>query len=156
MYCRLKIVSKEGKTMGATSSSGLGGGSIGDPQTNFDELGYELQAEENETNSQTVNPPTYLPSPKHEPGGWGSENPIKSNHEGQQLLNEGYPDGKQIYNVTEDGIIVKFQPDNTPYNTYHAYQVSKPRDIPPSILKQMLKDNKITRADYNRIRTGKK
>ena len=86
----------------------------------------------------------YAPSPKHEPGhNWGSENPIKTQEEGQELLDTGYSNGKQLYNVTEDGTIVKFQPDGTPDNGYHSYAIDSPSEIPTSILRQMLADGKI-------------
>ena len=68
----------------------------------------------------------------------GSENPIKSPAEGQHLLETGYHYNKQIYNMTKEGEMIKFQPDHTPENGYHAYRVSKLRDISPAILKQML------------------
>lgn len=48
--------------------------------------------------------------------------------------------------VTDGGVIVKFQPDNTPQNGYHSYEVSKPRDIPSNVLKQMLEDGKISKT----------
>lgn len=99
--------------------------------------------------------PTYVPSPKHEPGyGWGSENPISSQSEGQRLLDTGYSNGKQIFNVTDDGTIIKFQPDGTPQNGYHAYPISSPSEIPTSILRQMLSDGKITRHRYRQIISG--
>lgn len=100
--------------------------------------------------------PTYAPSPKHEPGhNWGSENPIKTQEEGQRLLDTGYSNGKQIFNVTDDGTIVKFQPDGTPENGYHAYPIASPSEIPTSILRQMLRDGKISSHRYNEIRHGK-
>lgn len=61
-----------------------------------------------------------------------------------------------MYNITDEGIIVKFQPEGTPQNGYHAYKVAKPRDIPSRILKQMLIDGKITPVEYNKYRKGKK
>ena len=61
-----------------------------------------------------------------------------------------------MYNITDEGVAVKFQPDNSPNNGYHAYKVSSPRDIPPKVLKQMLDDGKISRAEYNKIIKGKK
>ena len=64
----------------------------------------------------TENPPVYDLTLKHDKGGWGSNNPIKSQEEGQRLLDSGY----------------------------HSYEVSKPRDIPAGILKQMLSDGKIS------------
>ncbi len=145
--------------MTSTNDSGIGHGTNGSPQTTLEEQIYPKTAASNEAGSADSkgNSPVYDPSPKHEPGhNWGSENPIKSKEEGQKLLDTGYKDGKQVYNITDEGKIVKFQPDNTPGNGYHAYEVSKPRDIPASILKQMLSDGKITKSEYNRLRKGKK
>lgn len=94
---------------------------------------------------------------KHaEKGGWGSPNPISSNEEGQHLLDSGYPDGKQVYNVTKDGKIVKFQPANTPTNEYHSYEINKPRDLPSKVRKQMEKDGLLSKSDSNKLRKGKK
>lgn len=142
--------------MAATNNSGEGHGTNGSPQETTEELFYPAQAEVNENGVNSERPPVYDPSPKHDQGGWGSNNPIKTQEEGQRLLDSGYHDGKQVYNVMDNGIIVKFQPDNTPNNGYHSYEVSKPRDIPASILKQMLSDGKISKAEYNKIRKGKK
>ena len=142
--------------MAATSDSGEGHGTNGSPQESTEELLYPSLEEKLENEQGGDKDPVYEPSPKHEKGGWGSNNPIKTRKEGQYLLDTGYHDGKQIYNVTDSRIIVKFQPDNTPNNGYHSYEVSKPRDIPAGILKQMLSDGKITRADYNKIRRGKR
>ncbi len=142
--------------MASTSDSGQGHGTNGSPQESIDEVIYPEQAEANENSGGSEKSPLYVPSPKHDEGGWGSRNPIKTQEEGQRLLDTGYPDGKQRYNMTDDGAIVKFQPDNTSNNGYHSYEVSKPRDIPIGILKQMLADGKISKADYNKIRKGKK
>ena len=143
--------------MAATRNSNLGHGSSGSPQSSLDEQIYPAVAKGNEKNNGQKNPPQYDPSPKHEPGhNWGSENPIKTKAEGQKLLETGYSSGKQVYNITDKGVVVKFQPDNSPSNGYHAYKVSSPRDIPSSVLKQMLTDGKITKSEYNRLRKGKK
>ena len=146
--------------MAATNDSGNGHGSVGKPQQTIEETIYSNQVEINEKISSETNPPQYIPSPKHVPGhGFkgASENPIKSEAEGQLLLETGYKDGRQVYNITEEGKIVKFQPEGeSPRNGYHAYEVSKPRDIPASVLKEMLKDGKISKADYNKFRKGKK
>ncbi len=142
--------------MAATNNSGEGHGTNGSPQKTTEELLYPAQTEANENDVSSEHPPVYDPSPKHDKGGWGSNNPIKTQEEGQWLLDSGYPDGKQVYNVTDDGIIVKFQPDNTPNNGYHSYEVSKPRDIPARILKLMRDEGKITSTEYNKIRKGKK
>lgn len=141
--------------MTSTNDSGLGHGTVGVPQKSLYEEIYQIQENENE-DVNLDNSPKYDPSPKHAKGGWGSDNPIQTNEEGQELLDTGYVDGKQIFNITKNGDIVKFQPDNTPNNGFHSYGVTKPRDIPPNILKKMLSDNRITRAEYNKFRKGKK
>ena len=143
--------------MTCNNDVGLGHGTNGSPQESIEEKLYELQVEENESKSDEETHPIYSPSPKHsEKHGWGSANPIKNNQEGQALLDDGFWEGRQAYNVTKNGKIVKFQPSNTPYNEYHSYEVSKPRDIPSGILKQMLNAGKITRSEYNRFRKGKR
>ena len=143
--------------MTATENSGLGHGSSGSPQHTLDEQVYQSVAKENEQSNGQTNPPQYIPSPKHDAEhGWGSADPIKSQEEGQKLLDTGYHSGKQIYNITDNGDIVKFQPDNTPANGHHAYKVSTLRDIPPKVLKQMLDDGKISKTEYNKIVKGKK
>ena len=127
--------------MTATSDSGLGHGSQGSRQETIEELEYKNKELENEYKSKSEKSPLYKPSPKHdEKGGWGSVNPIKSQKEGQKLLDTGYNNGKQIYNVTSDGTIIKFQPDNTPENGYHSYKVKNPKEIPNEVLKAMYKD----------------
>ena len=131
--------------MASTNDSSLGHGA-GGTQTTLEEQSYPAQAAANESIDV---PPKYAPSPKHGPGGWGSEDPIKTPQEGQQLLETGYKDGKQRYNVTSNGTIVKFQPANTPGNEYHSYKVDSPRDIPASVLKAMLRDGKISRVSYS-------
>ncbi|MBQ6230772.1 MAG: hypothetical protein IJJ74_06600 [Eubacterium sp.] len=145
--------------MSATNDSGVGHGSVGSPQESFEEAAYFNQAEINESLASKATPPKYIPSPKHVPGHsfkGASENPIKTQDEGQHLLDTGYKEGKQIYNITESGKMVKFQPDGSPDNGYHSYEVSKPRDIPAGILKKMLEDGKISKAEYNKYRKGKK
>ena len=140
--------------MAATSDSGLGNGVNGAPQTSLEEGIYSAQEAANELTNPS--PPKYHPSEKHDPAyGWGSPNPIKTQSEGQHLLETGYPNGKQIYNITSDRKMVKFQPDNTPQNGYHAYEVKSPRDIPAAVLKQMLKDGVISKAEYQKLRKGK-
>ena len=140
----------------STSDTGQGHGTQGSPQQTVEEQVYPSQVDANENVGNADKPPVYAPSPKHDKGGWGSNNPIKTHEEGQRLLESGYPDEKQIYNVTDSGVIVKFQPDNTPTNGYHSYEVFKSRDIPASILKMLLNDGKISRAEYNKFRKGKK
>lgn len=141
--------------MTSTKDSGLGNGSSGRPQTSMDEGVYPKKQNQNE--NKDTSPSKYAPTSKHDPSsGYGSPNPIKSYQEGQHLLDTGIKDGKQIYNITNDGIIVKFQPDNTPNNGFHVYTVSKPRDIPSTVLKKLVIDGKISKSDYTRLRKGKK
>lgn len=142
--------------MAATNDSGTGHGTQGAPQGSIEEQTYPSKVSDNQANDSTP-APSYLPSPKHEPGsGWGTANPIKSQAEGQKLLDTGIHDGRQIYNITDSGKIVKFQPSSTPNNEYHAYEVTKPRDIPSAVLKQLLNQGRISKADYNKFRKGKK
>lgn len=142
--------------MASTGDSGNGNGSSGAPQKSMQENDYPDKVAQNEKQSSTPPPPHYAPSPKHDPGhNWGSENPIQTQSEGQQLLDTGYRHGRQVYNITSKGKIVKFQPDGTPDNGFHAYEVSKPRDIPAPILKSMYQDGIISRAMYNKLRKGK-
>lgn len=142
--------------MSATHDSRLGHGTSGSPQRTLEEQVYPQKEAEVESAIIKV-PAVYAPSPKHELGGnWGTLNPIRSTSEGQALLDNGYKVGRQIYNITSNGEIVKFQPDGTLQNGYHAYQVSTPRDIPAEVLKSLLRDGKISRSDYNRLRKGKR
>ena len=142
--------------MASTLDSGESHGTNGAPQTAAEESKYPDKVEANEASVDTKKPPIYSPSPKHDVGGWGSRNPIKMQSEGQHLLESGYKHGKQVYNITNEGVIVKFQPDNSPNNSYHSYEVSKNRDIPSEVLKKMFNDGKLTRAEYNKFRKGKK
>ncbi len=142
----------------SNENTGLGHGTNGSPQSTIEEQTYSSTQNSIETQqSNNPPPPKYIPSPKHEPGhGWGSDNPIKTISEGQKLLDIGIHHGRQVYNVTTRGEIVKFQPDNTKQNGYHSYQISKPRDIPIPVLKEMLQKGQISRTEYNKIRKGKK
>lgn len=143
--------------MGATSNSGLGHGTGGAPQKSLEEQLYPTQVDAIEESLNSQKTLTYTPSPKHDAkSGWGSENPITSQAEGQFLLETGYHNGKQIYNITSDGKIVKFQPDGSSNNGYHAYEIFGPPDIPSSVLRQMLNAGKISKAQYNKLRKGKK
>jgi hypothetical protein len=138
--------------MCSTGNSNQAHGTSGSPQTSLENNVLENTAKNNSKNK----PKVYEPTSKHEEGGYGSKNPIKSKQEGQKLLETGYENGKQVYNVTDDGKIVKFQPANTSNNEYHAYEVHGPRDIPNKVLKQMLDDGKISKSEYNKLRKGKK
>lgn len=109
--------------MGSDGNSGLSYGTKGNPQPLLEEDEYETKEKENEEDCKKEKPRKYKPSKKHNPLIKGrpcewSNNPIKSQKEGQYLLDTGIKEGKQIYNVTKDGEIIKFQPDNTPDNGY--------------------------------------
>ena len=143
--------------MAATENTGLGHGTNGFPQYNIEEQTYPLQTAANEALVAETRPPVYAPSPKHESRyGWGSANPIKTQEEGQRLLDTGYRDGRQIYNITSNGQFVKFQPDGTAENGYHSYVVYGMPDIPPYILKKMMVDGKISQSQYNKSLKGKR
>ena len=132
----------------AKGGSGIFDGTRGNPQGSFDLSGGAGEG--------STPKPTYSPSPKHDPvHGWGNPNPIKNQEEGQRLLDTGYRDGRQIYNVTDDGTIIKFQPDGTPENGYHPYVVSEARDVPAAVLRQMVRDGKISKSTASRARRGK-
>lgn len=85
-------------------------------------------------------------------GGWGSENPIPNNEIGQELLDSAYSsaDTKQRYNIYNN-IIIKFQPDGSS-GAWHAYKVVNTKsEVPTNIYRQMLKDGRISKADYKRL-----
>ena len=119
--------------MCSSSNSGQGSGTSRAPQTTLENNIADHSAKVNDSSKKKV----YAPTRKHAKGGYGSENPISSDAEGQHLLDTGCQDGKQIYNVTKDGKIVKSQPANTPNNEYHSYKVNKPRDLPSRVRKRM-------------------
>ena len=95
------------------------------------------------------NDPVYKPSPKHDPtSGWGSPNPIPDVSTGQELLDGAYSSSKnkQLYSIY-DGQLVKFQPDTV--EGWHSYLVSNPaKEVPTDVLRKMLNDGKITKAEY--------
>ncbi|AET58465.1 hypothetical protein HPL003_08510 [Paenibacillus terrae HPL-003] len=99
---------------------------------------------------------TYEPSPKHDPqSGWGSPNPIPDAETGQKLLDTAYSSSKnkQLYNIHE-GKLVKFQPDGE--TGWHPYEVTNPaKEVPADVLRQFLKDGKITKVEYNKLLKNK-
>ena len=135
--------------MAAVKYTGEGVGNKGS-QTSIEQTNYGTKVESN----KNKNKPIYSPTIKHEPGRWGTPNPIPNREIGQKLLDSGYKNGKQFFNIMDDGTIVKFQPDNS--GGYHAYEVSKPRDIPGDVLKKFLNDGKITKTEYNKLIKGKR
>ncbi|QED46424.1 PrsW family glutamic-type intramembrane protease [Cytobacillus dafuensis] len=99
---------------------------------------------------------TYEPSPKHDPkSGWGSPNPIPNTKIGQELLDNAYSSykNKQLYNIYE-GKLIKFQPDGD--TGWHPYEVKNPaKEVPADVLRQLLKDGKITKVEYNKLLKNK-
>lgn len=99
---------------------------------------------------------TYEPSPKHDPkSGWGSPNPIPNAETGQKLLDTAYSSSKnkQLYNIYE-GKLIKFQPEGD--TGWHPYEVTNPaKEVPTDILRQLLKDGKITKVEYNKLLKNK-
>lgn len=140
--------------MASTNNSGEGSGNKGSKQIKLEQLNYENKVKENEKNLTNNEKAKYSPTLKHQPRQWGSLNPIMSNEDGQELLETGYKYGKQIFNITKNKEIVKFQPDNT--GGYHSYTVLKQKDLPNKILKMFFKDKKITRAEYNKLAKRRK
>lgn len=95
----------------------------------------------------------YEPSPKHDPqSGWGSPNPIPDAKTGQKLLDSAYSSSKnkQLYNIYEG----KLQPDGE--TGWHPYEVTNPaKEVPADVLRQLLKDDKITKVEYNKLLKNK-
>lgn len=133
------------------SAKGDGGdfdGTIGHPQMRLDFGAKASRAE------ATKPKPTYVPSPKHDPKHtWSgaSVNPIKSHTEGQHLLETGFKLGRQIYNMTDGGDIVVFQPANTSNNAYHSYSTDNRVNLPTPVLRWLLASGRISKSDYNKL-----
>jgi hypothetical protein len=76
----------------------------------------------------------YVPSPKHDPlGGWDSPMDLDDSV-AQIVLDNGIPDGKQVYSQ-HSGKFYVFQPDNV--GGYHGYLISK-NDVPAKVLRRLL------------------
>ena len=100
----------------------------------------------------------YKPSPKHKgpkmpPN--ASPDSIPDIKTGNDLLkNHSYNSAtkKQRFAIYK-GKMIKFQPTGT-NNEWHAYELTdkqiKSQQVPPDVLKQMLKDRVITKAQYNK------
>lgn len=137
------------------SAKGDGGdfdGTIGQPQMKIDFGGTADRLTRRESK------PTYDPSPKHDPKHtWSgaSVNPIKTHAEGQRLLESGFKNGKQIYNITDDGEIVVFQPANTSNNAYHSYGTDNRANLPAPVLRWLLTSGHISKSDYNKLVNNK-
>ena len=91
----------------------------------------------------------YKLSPEHDPAsGWGSPDTIPDIKIGQEALDTAYSSSKtkQLYNYYDDKL-VKFKPETV--NGWHSYEVVNPaKEVPVDVLRQMLNDGKITKAQY--------
>jgi filamentous hemagglutinin len=94
----------------------------------------------------------YSPSPKHEPGGWGTEMDLDS-ATAQRVLSEGIlgPNGRQVYGY-HNGKMYEFQPDNV--GAYHGYPVPG-NEVPTAVLRTLRDAKIITRSEYGRFLRGK-
>ncbi|WP_026593059.1 hypothetical protein [Bacillus sp. AFS023182] len=73
----------------------------------------------------------------------------------QKLLDTAYSSSKnkQLYNIY-DGKLIKFQPDGEIGR--HPYEVMNPaKEVPADVLRQLLKDEKLTKAEYKRLLKNK-
>nr|WP_248930922.1 pre-toxin TG domain-containing protein [Paenibacillus hamazuiensis] len=113
---------------------------------------FKSSAGETMLKEVTGNTRLYVPSPKHDPvSGWGSANPIPDLETGQQILDSAYSSqkNKQLYNIYE-GQLIKFQPDGD--LGWHPYLVENAaKEVPADVLRKMLDDGKITKAQYKKF-----
>uniref|UniRef100_UPI00055A8557 VENN motif pre-toxin domain-containing protein n=1 Tax=Stenoxybacter acetivorans TaxID=422441 RepID=UPI00055A8557 len=106
-------------------------------------------------NSNSEKQDSYVSSPKHEKGGSGTRMDL-NNNEAQKLFEEATSLGKQKYGF-KDGKIYEFQPDGT--GGYHGYPIPPNELITQqggaNILRQWLKEGKITNSQYNKLINNK-
>ncbi len=79
--------------------------------------------------------PSYIPSPKHALGGWGTLMDL-TDEVAQAVLDKGVVSGRQIYGFSDEKYY-EFQSDNV--GGFHGYPVP-PQEVPPKVrdrLKQM-------------------
>ncbi|MFC0234497.1 hypothetical protein ACFFIF_10885 [Vagococcus entomophilus] len=100
----------------------------------------------------------YVSSPKHTPegkGGWGSEMDLGSD-EAQKVLNESKQVGNQKYGL-KNGQIYEFQPDGA--GGWHGYKIKgtelTDKKGGADVLRNWLKEGKISNSQYNKLRRGK-
>lgn len=122
------------------------------------EGGFTLLPEERGANVVTSSdetpeepPRNYVPSPKHERGGAGTQMDLDP-ETAQQVLEEGIGSGRQVYGY-HNGQLYTFQPDNA--GGYHGYPVPGSR-VPIQVLREMRDQGTIaTNAEYERLRKEK-
>jgi filamentous hemagglutinin len=114
------------------------------------ELVQGLGAIFNNGAGDTGGPPKYVPSPKHEAGGWGTPMDL-DDARAQQVLADSIQGGKQRYGVS-DGKVYEFQPDNV--GGWHGYPIPG-NQAPSSVLRQFVQSGDISKAEYNKLVKGK-
>ncbi|EGA5808940.1 hypothetical protein ACRFH6_001071 [Listeria monocytogenes] len=123
---------------------------------NFFQDAKDLSSNIESSDTHSTNDYKYVPNDgKHKGASKGdvSADPFWNNQKaGQKSLNTAYTStkgNKQLYNIHE-GKLVKFQPDNT--GGYHAYEViNSATEVPSNVLRQMMKDGLIDKAQYNKF-----
>lgn len=93
---------------------------------------------------------TYVPSPKHASGGWGTPMDL-SDSKAQEVLNNSIQGGKQRYGMS-GGKLYEFQPDNAA--GWHGYPIVG-TEAPANVLRELLNRNDINKSEYNKLRKGK-
>ncbi|EKZ95752.1 filamentous hemagglutinin family N-terminal domain protein [Cupriavidus sp. HMR-1] len=94
--------------------------------------------------------PKYVPSPKHDAGGWGTPMDLDE-LAAQRVLNNSVQGGKQRYGVS-DGKVYEFQPDNV--GGWHGYPVPG-NEVPANVLRALLQKGDITKSEYGKLIKGK-
>ena len=94
--------------------------------------------------------PKYVPSPKHDAGGWGTPMDLDDS-KAQEVLGSSILGGKQRYGVS-DGKVYEFQPDNA--GGWHGYPIPE-NEAPASVLRQFVQHGDISKAEYNKMIKGK-
>jgi RHS repeat-associated protein len=94
-------------------------------------------------------PLVYSPTPKHEPGGWGTIMDLDP-ETAASVLQTSIPGGKARYSYHE-GKLYEFQPDNR--GGFHGYPVHG-NEVPPSVLKAMKNAGTLSNALYRRFVKG--
>ncbi|WP_268993461.1 VENN motif pre-toxin domain-containing protein [Rosenbergiella nectarea] len=92
----------------------------------------------------------YIPSPKHASGGWGTKMDL-SDTKAQEVIDNSIQGGKQRYGMS-DGKLYEFQPDNA--GGWHGYPIPG-NEAPPKVLRELLSQGNISKADYNKMIKGK-
>ena len=90
--------------------------------------------------------PKYSPTDKHKPGGHGTTMDL-DDKTAAKVLKNSVISGKQRYGYY-DGKVYEFKDDNV--GGWHGYPVGGSK-IPSNILRQWLKENKITKSKYNKL-----